>query len=159
MSYSLLRLTQPKARKEHACMWCREPIRKGRTYTRESSVFEGNMQDHAWHPECYTAAQKWFRETGEDSFDPHEHARGSVHGEPLYLPRVQYRLEQCCSSDPVFRVTKVPLARTVPFGWDCVPATAETQWSVECPICDACTGAHPGPHEAASRWNKGARKL
>ncbi len=52
MSYQLLNSSTPKARKEHRCEYCGEKILVGETYLREKSVYDGHMQNCAFHPEC-----------------------------------------------------------------------------------------------------------
>lgn len=75
MSYTLLDLTVRKARKAHSCIWCGEIIPAAETYHDERSVYEGSIQRLRWHPECHAASQKWFREMGEESFQPGENKR------------------------------------------------------------------------------------
>lgn len=77
MSYDLLGLTKRRARKIHACIWCNEKIQQGETYEDEASVYYGELQRLRWHPECYAAAQVWFREFGEEEFEPHACKRGT----------------------------------------------------------------------------------
>lgn len=77
MSYQLLSLTNPKARKEYGCIWCREKIQKGEVHVHESSKYEGDFQDHRWHPECQEAAGKFFRDNNAEDFEPHFFKRGS----------------------------------------------------------------------------------
>ena len=43
------------ARKEHRCWWCGEPIHKGDTYTRWTTVDNGDFQQTRTHPECAAA--------------------------------------------------------------------------------------------------------
>jgi len=52
MSYTLLSETQPVARKDHRCIWCGQKIPSGTKYLAERSIFDGEMQNHHWHPEC-----------------------------------------------------------------------------------------------------------
>lgn len=68
MSYALLSETTPKARKEHRCIWCAETILEGERYRREKSIYDGNMQNHAWHLECSEAAIDEFNEAPEEDF-------------------------------------------------------------------------------------------
>jgi len=75
MSYTLLRQTKPKARKDHRCIWCGQIIPKGTNYIRERSVYDGNMQNHAWHNECLPACQEMIKDSQDDSFDPYENER------------------------------------------------------------------------------------
>ena len=74
MSYSLLSENHPKARKEHQCIWCGQMILKGEKYRRETSIYDGNFQNHKWHLECDAAAKVEFR-NGEDEFDPCQNER------------------------------------------------------------------------------------
>lgn len=53
MSYNLLSLTDPVARKDHKCIWCGQKIAKGEAYMNERSVFDREMQNLHWHPECW----------------------------------------------------------------------------------------------------------
>lgn len=52
MSYTLLSESWPVARKQHRCIWCGQHIEPDEKYRRERSVYDGEMQDHKWHPEC-----------------------------------------------------------------------------------------------------------
>ena len=67
MIYSLLSETWPIAKKRHRCIWCGEPILTGDKYLREKSVFDGHMQNHAWHPECDEDSKDYFRHENEFS--------------------------------------------------------------------------------------------
>jgi hypothetical protein len=78
MSYELIAETRPKARKAYRCIWCVEPIGKGEVHVHEVSKFDGELQDHRWHPECQDAARTHFRETGEDEFQARQCLRGST---------------------------------------------------------------------------------
>jgi hypothetical protein len=75
--YALLSENTRKARKEHRCIWCPEKILKGESYLDERSVYDGAMQNHHWHPECRSAASKFFYETCEEEFMAHECKRGT----------------------------------------------------------------------------------
>lgn len=79
MSYTLLSETTPKARKEHRCIWCGEPILVGERYRCERSVYDGQMQYHKWHLECNAAANEHFRHCIDDTFGPGEAERPTVH--------------------------------------------------------------------------------
>lgn len=78
MSYTLLSQTTPKARKEHRCIWCGETILKGKQYTAERSVFDGEMQNHHWHPECLEDCRLENSDECEYEFLPYEHVRPEV---------------------------------------------------------------------------------
>lgn len=77
MSYTLFEDRVRKARKPHRCIWCPELIAKGETYHDERSVYDGNIQRHRWHPECQTAAHKFFRESCGEDFMAHSCKRGT----------------------------------------------------------------------------------
>jgi hypothetical protein len=77
MSYTLLSETLRKARKEHRCIWCPEKINAGEQYQDERSVYDGQMQDHKWHPECLVAAKEFFIIERDAEFMPHEFDRGT----------------------------------------------------------------------------------
>lgn len=57
MSYTLLSKTNPKARKDHRCIWCGQTIPKDSQYVAERSVYDGDMQNHHWHGECWNDEQ------------------------------------------------------------------------------------------------------
>lgn len=73
MSYTLLKEATVTARKQYECIWCGQKIEKGEAYIREASVYEGEMQDLKWHPDCKSDAQVYFNETGDSEFLPYEH--------------------------------------------------------------------------------------
>jgi hypothetical protein len=66
MSYALLSETFPVAKKRHRCIWCGQHIEPGEKYRRERSVYDGSMQDFAWHPECADDQQEGLR-SGDDA--------------------------------------------------------------------------------------------
>lgn len=72
--YTLLADSWPVARKPHRCIWCGQQIEAGEKYRCERSVYDGEMQDHAWHAECDADAAEQFRH-GEDEFSPYENER------------------------------------------------------------------------------------
>ena len=78
MAYELISVTKRTARKQHDCIWCRELILPRDIYIREVSVYDG-LQTFSWHPECKTAADKFFREecAGESEFEAHACKRGT----------------------------------------------------------------------------------
>lgn len=75
MTYALLAESFPTARKRHRCIWCGQHIAPGEKYRREKSVYDGEMQDFKWHPECAEAQQEEGRETGEWEFSSYENER------------------------------------------------------------------------------------
>lgn len=79
MSYQLLNITKPKARKSYKCIWCDEPILSGEVHVHEISKYDGNLQDHRWHNECNAAAQEFFRIEDICEFEAGDMARGKPH--------------------------------------------------------------------------------
>jgi len=75
MSYQLLSESKPKARKEHRCVWCYQKIIIGETYRREKSVYDGEIQNFAWHLECDEACKEEYKISGECEFSPGENDR------------------------------------------------------------------------------------
>lgn len=75
MSYTLFSLIDRRAAKNHRCIWCGEEIERGERYRDERSVYDGNIQRHRWHPECQVDSENYFRESGEEEFDPYENER------------------------------------------------------------------------------------
>jgi len=74
MAYSLLSEKTVAARKPHRCIWCGEPIATGDKYVRERSVFDGNMQNFPWHPEC--RRDSWAQSADyEFEFEPYQNSR------------------------------------------------------------------------------------
>lgn len=80
MSYTLLAKTEPVARKDHRCIWCYGSIAKGTKYLAERSVFNGEMQNHHWHPECWKACADESAGECEWEFTPGEGQRPSNGG-------------------------------------------------------------------------------
>ncbi len=78
MSYTLLSETYPTARKEHRCIWCGQSILKGTQYVAERSVFDGEMQNHHWHPECLEDCQLTNAGECQWEFYPYENERPEV---------------------------------------------------------------------------------
>ena len=78
MSYQLISLTRPKAKKIYNCIWCIEKINKNMVYIREISTYYGDFQNRKWHSECYNISQIYFRKSKEEEFSPHECKRGSL---------------------------------------------------------------------------------
>lgn len=77
MSFQLLSETKPKARKPYACIWCTEKIQVGEVHIHQASKYDGDFQDHRWHPECWSAAVKDFKESGEEDFPANAFKRGT----------------------------------------------------------------------------------
>jgi hypothetical protein len=77
MTYRLLSETQPKARKAYRCVWCGYRIPEGERHVHERSIFDGEFQNHRWHPECLDAMREQAREEGgEVEFGYHDNPRG-----------------------------------------------------------------------------------
>lgn len=78
MSYCRISETQPKARKSYPCIWCRERILQGEKHLHRVGSFYGEFQDDRYHLECVEATERYFKESGEDEFEPHSYQRGST---------------------------------------------------------------------------------
>ena len=79
MSFRLLEITRPIARKEHTCEWCGEKINKGEKYVRVKGIYDDNFQDTCMHLECDKACIKFFNDNvSEDTYDPYIFKRGTT---------------------------------------------------------------------------------
>jgi hypothetical protein len=58
MSYEEIKHTQPKARKEYHCDWCREKILKGEKHHARTYKYEGDLHRDRMHNECFEALEK-----------------------------------------------------------------------------------------------------
>lgn len=77
MSYELISEQHLTARKDHKCIWCGEAIEQKTTYVRERSKYLGELQDHAWHPECREASSDHFSKPDSDEdFEAYSFIRG-----------------------------------------------------------------------------------
>lgn len=78
------KMTEPKARKDHGCSWCPEPIKKGEKYLRFSMLYEGEFVVEKKHPECNEACNKHMNELNKQGgdierfdFEDHSFKRGT----------------------------------------------------------------------------------
>ena len=78
MSVTILRETKPVARKFYACIWCKEIIQKGEQHVHSVLIYDGDFQDHRWHPECLAAWGRDYAENHEEEFPAHAFKRGST---------------------------------------------------------------------------------
>jgi hypothetical protein len=68
-----------KARKQHRCIWCGEPILPGETYAYVRGVFEGDPQSNHYHQECDKACDAWAAaEGGSCEFSPYDNVRPTL---------------------------------------------------------------------------------
>jgi hypothetical protein len=88
MSYQSISTTTPKAKKQHQCIWCGELILIGEIHFKEVGEYEGDFQSNRYHNECHSAADKYFKESGENCFDPYENKRGSTDEKSVVSERV-----------------------------------------------------------------------
>ena len=75
MSFTLFSSDRRKAQIKHTCIWCSQNIERGEYYLDERSVYDGRIQRHRWHLECQSAAQSYFKSSGEEEFQPWENER------------------------------------------------------------------------------------
>lgn len=79
MCLELIRVSEPKAKKEHPCIWCGEAILQGEKHHREVGKFDGRIQDGRFHEECWTASRKFWDENDYTcEFTEREFRRGST---------------------------------------------------------------------------------
>jgi len=78
MAYTHIGESSPIARKQHRCIWCAQFIEVGEKYERTASIYDGEFQSDAWHPECRSAMLDEMHASpcGEFEFCPHENERG-----------------------------------------------------------------------------------
>jgi hypothetical protein len=78
MSYTHLSDSSPTSRKRHRCIWCGQFIEAGDRYERTASIYDGEFQSDAWHPECRAAMLDEMHASpgGDFEFFPHENERG-----------------------------------------------------------------------------------
>jgi hypothetical protein len=85
VSYQLISERTHKALKRYRCIWCGELVLPGTSYVREFSVYYGDVQKHAWHPECRDASAEYFRSGEDDEFMPWDNERPPSFAEQEYL--------------------------------------------------------------------------
>lgn len=78
-----------RAARRYCCIWCGELILQGTLYVREFSTFDGEIQNHAWHPECRDAADAYFQTGENDEFSPYDNER------PLSFAEQEYQSWDC----------------------------------------------------------------
>jgi len=59
MSYTCLSVTNPKARKDHSCVFCDLTIAKGEVHDRTDSIFDGEFQKCRAHLKCREITKDW----------------------------------------------------------------------------------------------------
>jgi hypothetical protein len=79
MSATMLRCEEMTAKKQHHCIWCREPILAGERYKLIVVVGCDGFDAQKWHPECELASGKGL--DCDDSFYPHDQKRGKTYDE------------------------------------------------------------------------------
>jgi hypothetical protein len=77
MGFTQLSLAPSRAIRKHICTWCGELINVGEMYQRESSIYDGEFQNHKWHNECLQACNKYVG-MGDSEFCPHSFVRGTT---------------------------------------------------------------------------------
>jgi hypothetical protein len=70
MTYHLFSRAVVSARKPHRCIWCWQRIEQNEVYYRESSVYDGRHQSHAWHWDCHFDAMETYFRYGASDFTP-----------------------------------------------------------------------------------------
>jgi hypothetical protein len=67
--------SKPKARKQHRCIWCGEPIMVGEVHEHSVSKYMSDLQDHRFHLECVKPCEEGCAEM-DGEFMPYENERG-----------------------------------------------------------------------------------
>lgn len=78
MSYTELSCKHLVSRKQRPCIWCGEFILVGEGHVQQNGVYEGEFQSNRFHRECHPAMLRYFRESDEEDFTPHEFKRGTI---------------------------------------------------------------------------------
>lgn len=79
MSATELSVTTPKARKQHRCIWCGEPILIGEKHVVFRNIFECQINTDRYHNECHDAMITCPREWDlDEGFTPHVFKRGTT---------------------------------------------------------------------------------
>lgn len=73
--YRQLDQSDPIARKPHRCIWCGEMIESGEKYRREKGVYEGEVQNQAWHMECVEDRYSAMLDSYDNEFIPYSGER------------------------------------------------------------------------------------
>lgn len=88
MSFQLLSITHPIARKAHRCLWCPEPIRAGEVYDKIVGIYDGKLDSGKYHHECFKAMQTL--PYGEENPEPAQCQRGTtLETNVAYLERIK----------------------------------------------------------------------
>lgn len=77
MSCKILSDSDHIARKQHPCIWCREPIDAGEQYHVQTCIFECEWQSNKYHTECFEAATENWDFYTDGGFPPHSFKRGT----------------------------------------------------------------------------------
>ena len=76
MAVEELLATDVVCRKSHRCIWCGETISVGDIVPFRKYVYDGEMCNDHYHPECLDAMNE--DDIGDEGFMPYEAERGSV---------------------------------------------------------------------------------
>lgn len=83
MSYTELKLTYPKAKKEYKCEWCAKKITIGEKHMYRSYIFCGEFNSGRMHLECDNAYKTYpYKDDLIDGWSPGDFSRG----EHKYIP-------------------------------------------------------------------------
>ena len=76
MSWQSISESTRKARKEHKCVWCGEPILIGESHLVSTGTFEGRFQSNRYHDECRGPAAEICQEN--EGFSAYAFKRGTT---------------------------------------------------------------------------------
>ncbi len=88
MSWTHLRDTAPKARKEYRCFLCSEPILIGKVHVYRAGIMDDNLTSIRMHMECESATADWDEMDWESTFagDMDRPPKEGNHADPVPPP-------------------------------------------------------------------------
>lgn len=75
-SYTELKLTTPKAKKEYRCEWCDQKIVVGEKHVNRVYIYEGDFNSGRMHDECFEASGKANHDDVCEGWTPGDFKRG-----------------------------------------------------------------------------------
>lgn len=63
------RAAEQKARKDHVCDWCCQPIKSGQVYFYQAGVYDGDFSTLKYHLRCNDVVNQVMKDEGIDSYE------------------------------------------------------------------------------------------
>lgn len=105
MTYHRFALTLSRAKFEHHCVWCCQPILTHSYYLREQSVYDRQFQNFNWHEACHNDAEARWKDGADEEFvsgnDMPFHALFQIELS-AYTDEDGSRLGSCCACEQPF---------------------------------------------------------